>query len=146
MTEIDKLTDKINDDLRELDDLLYKRINELAKIAKQKGINDFGWKDGLPDEDDFSNGVEFEIECDCFREHQFGIILYDDFAYQTSECLCHRFSFTDRGELIATEYYDDEDDELKEDCEVYFHYTDYGNWQKTVGIIRMIEEELGLKD
>ena len=145
MNKIDDLFRKVDDEIRELRNLLFERIGVLSKISAEKGINDFGWKNGMPDEDEYDDEDEYESDWESFNESQFSFILTDDFAYQTGEVLITRFKF-DGGELVGTEYYDDDEVVLCTDACVRFSIIDERNLKSVYYLIKMIEEELGVED
>jgi hypothetical protein len=51
----------------------------------------------------------------------------------------------ENGEIVITAYYDDENDEIVEDCELYFSYDYAENYRAVAFCIDVIERELGLK-
>ena len=99
-------------------------------------MEEFGWlEEEVPDSD------EDEDEWERFQESQFHVIRYDDFAYQTSEIIGVRFRL-ENGEIIITAYYDDDEGELVEDCELYFSYDYAENYSAVARCIEIIEKEL----
>lgn len=115
------------------------RIKELSQIAEEEHEEDFGWmSDEIPDSD------EDEDEYESFSESQFHVIRYDDFAYQTSEIIGIRFRLED-GEIVITAYYDDDNGEIVEDCDLYFSYDYAENYRAVAFCIDVAERELGLK-
>ena len=115
------------------------RIKELSQIAAEEHEDDFGWmSDEIPDSD------EDEDEYESFSESQFHVIRYDDFAYQTSEIIGIRFRLED-GEIVITAYYDDDNGEIVEDCDLYFSYDYAENYRAVAFCIDVAERELGLK-
>ena len=115
------------------------RLKELCNIAAEKHEQDFGWMTGeVPDSDEDEEAYEE------FEESKFHVIRYDDFAYQTGEIIGIRFRL-DNSAIVITAYYDDEDDEIVEDCELYFNYGFADNYNAVAFCIEVAERELGLK-
>ena len=149
MKEITELSEKIWDEVYEFNKMIEKRLKELYEISKQKGINDFGWKDELPCEDDFETEEDFESANEEFQNHAFNLIRYGwDYASNTREYpCCFRFRFDDEARLIVTSYYDESENENITDCEISISYDDgCFNYRQLPCIIEMIEVELGVKD
>jgi hypothetical protein len=137
--ELDQLFDDIDNAREAYLKKARERIKELSQIAAEEHEEDFGWTtDEVPDSD------EDEDEYESFNESKFHIIRYDDFAYQTSEIIGIRFRL-ENGEIVITAYYDDENDEIVEDCELYFSYDYAENYRAVAFCIDVIERELGLK-
>ena len=115
------------------------RLEELYNIAAEKHEQDFGWMTGeVPDSDEDEEAYEE------FEESKFHVIRYDDFAYQTGEIIGIRFRL-DNSAIVITAYYDDEDDEIVGDCELYFNYGFADNYNAVAFCIEVAERELGLK-
>ena len=99
MSKLDKSFYNVEKGIREVQEHMLERLEELSLIAKEKGINDFGWKNGEPIQEDDDEAYED------FNNSQISIIIIgDDYAYQTRELLMTRFMFDDR-DLICTAYY-----------------------------------------
>ena len=145
-------SDEANDS-KELDDLFHKieelhdtyiekareRVEELFNIAAEKHEQDFGWmSDEVPDSDEDEEAYED------FEESQFHVIRYDDFAYQTGEIIGVRFRF-ENDDIVITAYYDDDDGEIVEDCDIYLDYRGADNYRAVAFCIEVAERELGLK-
>ena len=136
--ELDLLFSKIDDARETYLKKARERLEELFNIAAEKHEEDFGWtSDEVPDSDEDEEAYEE------FSESQFHVIRYDDFAYQTSEIIGIRFRLEGSG-IVITAYYDDEDDEIVEDCELYFSYGYAENYNAVAFCIETIEKELGL--
>jgi len=137
--ELKKLFGNIYDARRTYLEKAKERLKQLSEIAVEKGHDqDFGWLEAeAPDSD------EDEEAWDYFTESQFHVIRYDDFAYQTSEIIGVRFRL-DSGEIIITAYYDDDNGEIVEDCELYFNYDFAENYSAVAFCIEVIEKELNL--
>ena len=137
--ELEKLFNNIYDARRAYLEKARERLKQLSEIAAEKGHDeDFGWlEDEVPDSD------EDEEEYERFDEMKFHVIRYDDFAYQTSEIIGVRFRL-ENGEIIITAYYDDDEGEIVEDCELYFNYDYAENYNAVAFCIETIEKELGL--
>ena len=137
--ELEKLFNNIYDARRAYLEKARERLKQLSEIAAEKGHDeDFGWlEDEVPDSD------EDEDEWERFDEMKFHVIRYDDFAYQTSEIIGVRFRL-ENGEIIITAYYDDDEGEIVEDCELYFNYDYAENYNAVAFCIETIEKELGL--
>ena len=139
MSKLDKSFYNVEKGIREVQEHMLERLEELSLIAKEKGINDFGWKNGEPIQEDDDEAYED------FNNSQISIIIIgDDYAYQTRELLMTRFMFDDR-DLICTEYYNDDECELCRDLHIPFNIISDYNWQAGYRIMKMIEEELGVK-
>ena len=115
------------------------RIEELSQIAAEEHEEDFGWtSDEVPDSDEDEEAYED------FSESQFHVIRFDDFAYQTSEIIGIRFRLEGSG-IVITAYYDDNEGEIVEDCDLYFNYDFADNYRAVAFCIDVAERELGLK-
>ena len=115
------------------------RLEELFNIAAEKHAEEFGWtSDEVPDSDEEEEAYEE------FSESQFHVIRYDDFAYQTSEIIGIRFRLEGSG-IVITAYYDDNEGEIVEDCDLYFSYDFADNYRAVAFCIDVAERELGLK-
>ena len=137
--ELDLLFSKIDDARETYLKKARERLEELFNIAAEKHEEDFGWtSDEVPDSDEDEEAYEE------FSESQFHVIRYDDFAYQTSEIIGIRFRL-EGSAIVITAYYDDEDDEIVEDCELYFNYGFADNYNAVAFCIEVVERELGLK-
>ena len=138
--ELRRLYDNVYDARRAYLEKAQERLKKLSEIAAEKGHDeDFGWLDSEePDSDEDEDGWEQ------FQESQFHVIRYDDFAYQTSEIIGIRFRL-DNGEIIITAYYDDDNGEIVEDCELYFNYDYAENYNAVAFCIETVEKELGLQ-
>lgn len=137
--ELSQLLDNIYDAQRYFIEKAEERLKTLSKIAAEQHEQDFGWtSDEVPDSDEDEEAYED------FEESQFHVIRYDDFAYQTSEIIGIRFRLED-GSIVITAYYDDEDGEIVEDCELYFNYDFADNYSAVAFCIDVAERELGLK-
>ena len=138
--ELDLLFSKIDDARETYLKKARERLEELFNIAAEKHEEDFGWtSDEVPDSDEDEEAYEE------FSESQFHVIRYDDFAYQTGEIIGIRFRL-DNSAIVITAYYDDNDGEIVEDCELYFSYDFADNYRAVAACIEVIERELGLKD
>ena len=138
--ELDLLFSKIDDAREAYLKKARERLEELFNIAAEKHEEDFGWtSDEVPD------GDEDEEAYEEFSESQFHVIRYDDFAYQTSEIIAIRFRLEGSG-IVITAYYDDNDGEIVEDCELYFNDDFADNYRAVAFCIEVVERELGLKE
>ena len=137
--ELDLLFSKIDDARETYLKKARERLEELFNIAAEKHEEDFGWtSDEVPDSDEDEEAYEE------FSESQFHVIRYDDFAYQTGEIIGIRFRL-DNSAIVITAYYDDNDGEIVEDCELYFSYDYADNYRAVAFCIEVAERELGLK-
>ena len=137
--ELRQLFDNIYDAQRAFIEKAQERLKKLSQIAAEQHEQDFGWmSDEVPDNDEDAEAYED------FDESQFHVFRYDDFAYQTSEIIAIRFRLED-GSIVITAYYDDEDGEIVEDCELYFNYDFADNYRAVAFCIDVAERELGLK-
>ena len=137
--ELDLLFSKIDDARETYLKKARERLEELFNIAAEKHEEDFGWtSDEVPDSDEDEEAYEE------FSESQFHVIRYDDFAYQTGEIIGIRFRL-DNSAIVITAYYDDNDGEIVEDCELYFSYDYVDNYRAVAFCIDVAEQELGLK-
>ena len=144
MKAINELSNKIYEEQQnELGSLITHRLNELYEISRQKGINDFGWKDGFPDEDDYENEYEYDCAYEEYRDTEVFLMMRCDCL--SWEYAAHRFKFDERGDLVITAYYDYEIEEYVEDCEVDFNYCDHAHIFNMGSVINMIEQELGVE-
>ena len=137
--ELSQLLETIYDAQRTFIEKAQERLKTLSKIAAEQHEQDFGWtSDEVPDSDeDEESYAEFE-------ESQFHVIRYDDFAYQTNEIIGIRFRL-EGSEIVITAYYDDNEGEIVEDCELYFSYDFADNYRAVAYCIEVAERELGLK-
>lgn len=143
---ITTLVSKVDEDITVIQEYILNRLYELCEISKQKGINDFGWKGPVPDDDYDNYDDDEEYLYDDFCDSQFSFIIMDDFSYQTHEYLITRFRFDyDRNELIGTEYFDDNTRELQTGRYIRFTKTDKCNWRTGYYLVKMIEQELGVE-
>lgn len=143
---ITTLVSKVDEDITVIQKYILNRLYELCEISKQKGINDFGWKGPVPDDDYDNYDDDEEYLYDDFCDSQFSFIIMDDFSYQTHEYLITRFRFDyDRNELVGTEYYDDDTRELRTGCHIRFTKSDKCNWRTGYYLVKMIEQELGVE-
>lgn len=135
--ELRRLHNNVYDARRAYLEKATERLKQLSEIAAEKGHDeDFGWLEAeAPDSD------EDEDEYERFDEMKFHVIRYDDFAYQTSEIIGIRFRL-DNGEIIITAYYDDDNGEIVEDCELYFNYDYAENYNAVATCIEIVEREL----
>ena len=106
--------------------LIPERIKELSDIAKQKGINDFGWEPIAINEEDVTHITTFD-------------------EYIANEYIAYRFKFNNDGELVITEYYDYRTCRYVDDREIPFSYIAWYNIPSMIKIISLIEEELGVE-
>ena len=137
--ELSQLYANIDDALRSFIEKAQERLKNLSQIAAEQHEQDFGWQGNeVPDSDEDEEAYED------FDESKFHIFRYDDFAYQTSEIIAIRFRL-ENGGIVVTAYYDDEDDEIVEDCELYFNYDFADNYRAVAFCIEVAERELGLK-
>lgn len=137
--ELDQLFSNIDDAREAYIKKARERIKELSRIAAEEHEEDFGWMtDEVPDSD------EDEETYEEFQELQFHVIRYDDFAYQTSEVIGIRFRL-EGGEIVITAYYDDDEDEIVEDCELDFSYDYAENYRAVATCIEIAERELNFK-
>ena len=138
--ELNRLCSNIDDARRAFIEKAQERLETLSQIAAEQHEQDFGWtSDEVPDSDEDEDAyAEFD-------ESQFHVIRYDDFAYQTSEIIGIRFRL-EEGEIVITAYYDDDDCEIVEDCELYFSYDYAENYRAVAFCIDVAERELGLKE
>ena len=137
--ELNQLLSYIDDARRLFIEKAQERLKKLSQIATEQHEQNFGWmSDEVPDSDEDEEAYED------FDESKFHVIRYDDFAYQTSEIIGIRFRL-ENGEIVITAYYDDENDEIVEDCELYFSYDYAENYRAVAFCIDVIERELGLK-
>ncbi len=137
--ELRQLFDNIYDAQRAFIEKAQERLKKLSQIAAEQHEQDFGWmSDEVPDNDEDAEAYED------FDESQFHVFRYDDFAYQTSEIIAIRFRL-EEGSIVITAYYDDEDGEIVEDCELYFNYDFADNYRAVAFCIDVAERELGLK-
>jgi len=125
MKEIKNNYYKMWDEYITLVRLIPERIKELSDIAKQKGINDFGWEPIAINEED--------VHLTTFEE------------FIANEFVPYQFKFNNDGELVITEYYDYRTRKYVKDQEIPFSYTAWYNIPSMVLIIDMIEEELGME-
>lgn len=138
--ELDLLFSKIDDARETYLKKARERLEELFNIAAEKHEEDFGWtSDEVPDSDEDEEAYEE------FSESQFHVIRYDDFAYQTSEIIGIRFRLEGSG-IVITAYYDDNEGEIVEDCDLYFSYDFADNYRAVAFCIDVAERELGLKE
>lgn len=136
---ITTLVSRVENDTSVIKEYINNRLAELCEISKQKGINDFGWKDSVPDYD-------CEKYDEDFRDSQYQFFTVDEFAYQTREYLITRFKFDyDRNILIGIEYFDDDNGVLKKDRRIYFPKNSDCNWRESYYLVKMIEQELGIE-
>ena len=147
MKTITELSQKIGEEVSELNEMIEKRMKELYEISKKKGINDFGWKDNVPYEDDYETEEAYQSAWDDFCENAFNLIRYGwDYASNTREFpYCYRFKFNDRGSLVIAAYYDETEDGPHTDCDIVISVNDGYNYRQLVGIIRIIEKDLGIE-
>ena len=137
--ELSQLLDNIYDARRSFIEKAQERLETLSQLAAEQHEQDFGWmSDEVPDSD------EDEESYEDFEESQFHVIRYDDFAYQTSEIIGIRFRLEGSG-IVITAYYDDDESEIIEDCELYFSYDYAENYRAVAFCIDVAERELGLK-
>ena len=137
--ELDLLFSKIDDARETYLKKARERLEELFNIAAEKHAEEFGWtSDEVPDSDEEEEAYEE------FSESQFHVIRYDDFAYQTSEIIGIRFRLEGSG-IVITAYYDDNEGEIVEDCDLYFSYDFADNYRAVAFCIDVAERELGLK-
>ena len=137
--ELESLFSKIDDAREAYLKKARERLEELFNIAAEKHEEDFGWtSDEVPDSDEDEEAYEE------FSESQFHVIRYDDFAYQTSEIIGIRFRLEGSG-IVITAYYDDDEGEIVEDCDLYFSYDFADNYRAVAFCIDVAERELGLK-
>ena len=130
----------IDDARRSFIEKAQERLKTLSQIAAEQHEQDFGWQgDEVPDSDEDEEAYED------FNESKFHVIRYDDFAYQTSEIIGIRFRL-ENDEIVITAYYDDNEDEIVEDCELYFSYDYAENYRAVAFCIDVAERELGLKE
>jgi len=138
--ELNRLCNNIDDARRLFIEKAQERLKTLSQIAAEEHEEDFGWtSDEVPDSDEDEDAYEE------FQESQFHVIRYDDFAYQTSEIIGIRFRLED-GEIVITAYYDDDEGEIVEDCDLYFSYDYAENYRAVAFCIDVAERELGLKE
>ena len=138
--KLDLLFSKIDDAREAYLEKARERLEELFNIAAEKHAEDFGWtSDEIPDSDEDEEAYEE------FSKSQFHVIRYDDFAYQTSEIIGIRFRLEGSG-IVITAYYDDNEGEIVEDCNLYFSYDFADNYRAVAACIEVVERELGLKD
>ena len=138
MNRITKITNSLYNDLHMvLGDQIDQRMEELYEISKQKGINDFGWKQGLPQKNDCEGIYE------AYRNSE--VFISIDYDYLLREYAAHRFKFNDKGSLVITAYYDYRDEQYHDNCEVWFFYYSCDNIFNMAKIIEMIERDLGIE-
>ena len=125
MKIIDSYYHKMNEAYDTLIRLIPKRIKDLYCVAKQKGINDFGWDDITINEDDTH------------------ITTFDE--YIANEYIAYRFKFNNDGELVITEYYDYRTCKYVDNQEIHFSYTAWYNVPSMANIISMVEQKLGIE-
>ena len=144
MIEINELSNKIYEEQQnELGNLIKQRLKELYEISKKKGINDFGWKYGIPFMNDYENEYDFVCAFDEYCNTE--VLLMMRCNCLSWEYAAHRFKFDERGNLVITAYYDYEKEEYVEDCEVDFNYRDRAHIFNMGSVIDMIEQELGVE-
>jgi len=148
MKTIKELSQKIEEEVSELNEMIEKRMKELYEISKKKGINDFGWKDNVPFEDDFETEEAYESASEEFHEKAFNLIRYGwDYASNTREFpYCYRFKFNDRGSLVIAAYYDESEVEPHTDCDIVISVNDGYNYRQLVNIIHIIENDLRVEE
>lgn len=148
MKEITELSEQIWEEVSELNKMIENRLRELYEISKEKGINDFGWKDNVPSEDDFETEEDFESANEEFQDHAFNLIRYGwDYASNTREFpCCYRFKFDDKGSLVIAAYYDESEGEPHTDCDIVISVNDGYNYRQLVEIIHIIENDLCVEE
>ena len=123
-----------------LKEMIHDRIKELYEISKQKGINDFGWKGECPNEDDYDDPDEYDAAYWAFAAYRLYI---DDCSLYSREA--YRFKFNDKGKIVIAGYYDHHEDRYVTGCELCIADVWWGNVREMVGLIHLIEQELGVE-
>lgn len=142
MKTINDAFQNMHNDLNTLTELIPQRMKELYEISKHKGINDFGWKNGYPNSDEYDDEDMYEYDYEDYLSTEFFLLIKHEWT--TRELAAHRFKFDEAGDLVITTYYDYREEKYHEDTEICFNYIDCWNIWNMSWIIKMIEDELGV--
>lgn len=155
---LNELIEEVDDIRRVVISKFEERLNELKKIAEEKGVVEFGFKEDYSGEEPICNepydgNYESEEEYDeaynRYEESEEFRICFDWMGeYQTNFIFGYVFKLEgDRVVFTGVKFcegYDAEEPEYV--CDGYFMFDPSfnGNWLQCVRIIEIIEKELGL--
>lgn len=138
MSILSERFNKVDDAIYELVSSQKKRLYELFEISQKTGINDFGWKDGEPVEEEYKDKDDFDTAWDRFVNSKICFIWRGE-DYCIKEYCGWRFKFDDGGNIIFTELEEADENFEQETC---FDIGTNDNFKAANEVIRIIEKEL----